>query len=129
MQYLRKNLIIAGWVCMLLGTALVVADAFGGLLAAGGVLALTGVSLLLLGLNTSQEGMSPAQIAAWQPEASELPAAGRVMYRVDTTLDDPLRTSILCGACGELTTVDGTKPTVFACPSCKAELWEEEEEE
>ena len=127
MLYLRNNLIIAGWFCMLLGTALVFVGGLGGLLAAGGVMAVTGVSLLLLGLNTSQEGMSSTQIAAWKPDVSELPEAGRVMYRVDTTLDDPIRTSILCGACGMLTTLDGTKPAVFTCPTCNAALWEEAE--
>ena len=38
----------------------------------------------------------------WAPSPETLPEAGRVMFRVDTTLDDPIRTSVLCGACGNL---------------------------
>ena len=33
----------------------------------------------------------------------ELRDAGRPMFRIDTTLDDPIRTSILCGRCAEIT--------------------------
>ena len=64
----------------------------------------------------------------WEPSAIELPDAGRPMFRIDTTLDDPIRTSILCGRCAELTWIEGRKPKIFTCPSCGIDLWKSEEE-
>jgi ribosomal protein S27AE len=71
--------------------------------------------------------MSPEEIENWLPAAEQLPDAGRVMYRVDTTLDEPIRSSILCGPCGTVTTIDGHKPSEYACPKCGIRLWQEEE--
>ena len=50
------------------------------------------------------------------------------MFRIDTTLDEPIRTSILCGRCAEITWIEGRKPKTFTCPSCGIDLWKSEEE-
>jgi transposase len=50
------------------------------------------------------------------------------MFRIDTTLDEPIRTSILCGRCANIEWVEGKKPKNFTCPSCGTELWVSEEE-
>ena len=75
--------------------------------------------------------MSEKEIQDWIPEVGKLPegAEGSVMYRVDTTLDDPIRTSVLCGRCGELTWTDGKRPRKFSCPNCDTLLWDKPEEE
>ena len=75
-----------------------------------------------------EENVDPDKVAAWEPAAGKMPDAGRVMYRVDTTLEDPVRTSILCGRCGRLDWVEGTKPKSHACSECDTLLWESEEE-
>jgi transposase len=49
------------------------------------------------------------------------------MYRVDVTLDEPVRSSVLCGPCGHVELVAGGKPSSYSCPSCKMLLWDEEE--
>ena len=63
-----------------------------------------------------------------ESEADSLPDAGRVMYRVDTTLYEPKKTTILCGSCGNIAEVDGGRPQMFNCPECGIFLWEDEEE-
>ena len=70
--------------------------------------------------------MTPEEVAVWEPDSGPLPrAGGKIMFRVDTTLDDPIRTSILCGACGVITWVEGPQPKGFNCPQCALELWVE----
>jgi formylmethanofuran dehydrogenase subunit E len=70
--------------------------------------------------------MSEKEIRDWTPEVGELPegAEGSVMYRIDTTIDEPVRTSVLCGKCGELTWVDGLRPQTFICLGCDTMLWD-----
>jgi hypothetical protein len=72
--------------------------------------------------------LSPEAIAAWTPSMERLPDAGRFMYRVDVTMDEPFHSTILCGPCGNLETVDGLRPDEYTCPSCKRQLWVNEEE-
>lgn len=131
MQHLRTNVFIAAWALLLLGTALVLGLPGPNGLTLGAPSGLVGVCLLLwaLGMKEEPEGMSPVEIARWTPEAEAMPpgAGGSVMYRVDTTLDSPVRTSILCGACGHLDWVDGPRPGAYACLGCGRGLWEEEE--
>ena len=79
-----------------------------------------------MSLNSEESGWSAEKIAGWIPASEEMVEAGRVMYRVDTTLDEPINSTILCGSCGEVTLIDGPKPSDFTCPVCKEELWEEE---
>ena len=126
MQYLRLNLIIAAWACLILGGTLVVSDvAIMGYTVVSG-----GTALLILAMAVPNEvlEMSDEQIAAWSSPGGEMPDAGRPMYRIDTTLDEPIRTSILCGRCGTRSEVDDRKPVSWACPACGTELWDGEEE-
>ena len=55
-------------------------------------------------------GLSPEAVAEWTPSIERLPDAGRFMYRVDVTMDEPIKSTILCGPCGHLETVDGLRP-------------------
>jgi hypothetical protein len=61
------------------------------------------------------------------PEGELLPDAGRFMFRVDVTLDEPVTSSILCGPCGQVTVQPGPKPKSYTCPNCSRLLWDEEE--
>jgi hypothetical protein len=72
--------------------------------------------------------MSEKAIQEWTPSGEALPDAGRVMYRVDVTLDKPVKSTILCGSCGHVETVDGSKPSTHTCSKCSVLLWEAEEE-
>ncbi|MBT5593252.1 MAG: hypothetical protein HOJ55_05330, partial [Euryarchaeota archaeon] len=54
--------------------------------------------------------------------------ANRIMYRVDVTIDEPKKTTILCGPCGTVTEIDGDRPSEFTCPSCNRQLYVNEEE-
>ena len=85
--------------------------------------------LFVIGMSTpSQRTMNEEDIAAWKPSAEQLPDANRIMYRVDVTIDEPKKTTILCGPCGVVTELDGDRPTSFTCPACKTFLYEDEEE-
>ena len=89
---------------------------------------LFGIVFFIVGMSMNRQvGLSPEAIAGWQPEGETLRDAGRFMYRVDVTLDEPIRSSILCGACGHVHVQDGSKPSSFTCPNCGVQLWEEEE--
>ena len=76
----------------------------------------------------SQMGMSPEAVAEWKPSMERLPDAGRFMYRVDVTIDEPIKSTILCGPCGNLETVDGPRPSEYTCQECGKLLWSSEEE-
>lgn len=122
------NLLIAGWSCTLLGTTLVftLPEPMG--LLVGSPLLVAGFPLLMIAFSVGRSDMARSADPNWAPSTETLPDAGRVMFRVDTTLDTPIRTSILCGACGNLEWVNGGKPGRFTCPSCSRELWKQEEE-
>ena len=49
------------------------------------------------------------------------------MYRVDVTIDEPKKTTILCGPCGVVTELDGDRPT-YSMP-CMQYVPREDEEE
>ena len=76
----------------------------------------------------SELELSPEAVAAWVPSMERLPDAGRFMYRIDVTMDEPIRTTILCGPCGNLDTVEGSRPEQYICPACDLTLWVSEEE-
>ena len=83
----------------------------------------------MLGLSMDDEShVDSGSVADWEPDSSKMPDAGRVMFRVDTTLDSPIRTSILCGRCGKVDWVEGRKPKIHTCSECDTLLWESEEE-
>ncbi len=124
----RVNLLIAGWMCVMLGIGLNSMDVW----EAGVILSLSGIVLLLLGFIQPADirEMSDAAIAQWIPEESVLPpdGSGNVMYRVDTTLDPPIMTTVLCGRCGTTTQIDGRRPKAWTCSVCSTSLWNHEEE-
>jgi hypothetical protein len=120
----RENFLITGFFCILFGASMSVAGL--------GPMALTvglfGVVFFLVGMSLGrQTGLSPEAVAQWRPDGEQLPDAGRFMYRVDVTLDDPVRTSVLCGVCGHVEVLDGPRPSGFTCPACATTLWDEEE--
>ena len=95
----------------------------------GAISGLSGIICFFIGMSTPTDmSMSPEAVAAWTPSIERLPDAGRFMYRVDVTMDEPIKSTILCGPCGSLDTIDGPKPEEYICPSCNRQLWYSEEE-
>ena len=134
MQYMRKNLIISGWICLILGTGAVFSDLDGMLSIIGTTISMAGLGLIILGIGSKEQGMTSEQISSWKPSQEDLDESSdlnfedkRIKFRIDTTLDDPIKTSILCGNCSKLTIINNSKPKSFKCPKCKFELWDEEE--
>ncbi|MBL6733777.1 MAG: hypothetical protein ISP84_04460 [Candidatus Poseidonia sp.] len=120
----RENFLITGFVCIVFGASMSVA----GLGPMAMTVGLFGVVFYIVGMTLGrQTGMSPEAVANWVPEGELLPDAGRFMFRVDVTLDEPVTSSILCGPCGQVTVEPGPKPTSFSCPACHRLLWDEEE--
>ena len=82
----RENFLITGFVCILFGASMSVA----GLGPMAVTVGLFGIVFFLVGMTLGrQSGLSPDAIAQWQPDGERLPEAGRFMYRVDVTLDEP----------------------------------------
>jgi len=129
MQGVRQNLLISGLACLSIGS-IITLGLDPALAPFGATIGLAGIVLFIWGYSTKPDeyGLSHEEIAAWQPSEGQLPDSGRVMYRIDTTLDEPITTTILCGACGDVAKVDGRKPNSWDCPSCDAFLWHDEEE-
>ena len=126
----KVNTVLAAWACLILGGGIALtSDASEFTLATAVPLVIAGAVLLMIGLGMEDEGSSdPNSVADWEPDSTKMPDAGRVMFRVDTTLDPPIRTSILCGRCGKVDWVDGRKPKSHTCSECDTLLWESEEE-
>ena len=120
----KENILVAGLICLVTGAFLSV----GGIYSMGATIGVGGLVLFVLGMSMkSQRTMSPEEIENWLPAAEQLPDAGRVMYRIDTTLDEPIRSSIVCGPCGSVAVIDGHKPSEYTCSACGTRLWQEEE--
>ena len=120
----RENFLITGFVCIFFGASMSVANL--------GPMALTvglfGVVFFLTGMSMGRRtGLSPEAVSNWQPDREVLPEAGRFMFRVDVTLDEPIRTSVLCGVCGSVDVQDGPRPASYMCQICDIQLWDEEE--
>ena len=120
----RENFLITGFVCIFFGASMSVANL--------GPMAVTvglfGVVFFLTGMSLGrQSGLSPEAVSNWKPEQGVLSEAGLFMFRVDVTLDEPIRTSILCGPCGSVQVQDGPRPATYTCPKCDLQLWQEEE--
>ena len=126
----KANTVLAAWICLILGAGIALTSTASDFaLATAAPLALAGGLLLMLGLSMDDEShVDPGSVADWEPDSSKLPDAGRVMFRVDTTLDSPIRTSILCGRCGKVDWIEGRKPKSHTCSECDILLWESEEE-
>ena len=124
MRNVRENLLISSIVCITAGAFFTVA----GIMSIAGTIGISGVVLFVLGMSTSShQGMSKKEIEEWVPESSQMPDAGRVMYRVDVTIDEPKKCTIMCGPCGHIEILDGERPAQFTCPTCSKLLWDEEE--
>lgn len=121
----RENLILAGFVCIIFGAFFTVA----GVYTIASTVGVLGILLFIVGMCLkSNIGMSEAEVRNWRPDEGKLPDAGRVMYRVDVTLDEPIESTIVCGPCGKISVEKGPKPDSFICPQCNIELWRVEEE-
>ena len=127
---LRTNTVLAAWVCITLGSGIILSSGVSAFALAVAVpLVIAGIVLLVVGLGMAvEENVDPEKVAAWEPDSTKMPDAGRVMYRIDTTLEAPIRTSVLCGKCGNLDWADGPKPRSHSCSSCSTLLWESEDE-
>ena len=121
----RENLILGGFICIIFGAFFTISGVFT-LASTVGVL---GIMLFILGMSMrSNLGMSVEAVRNWRPVEGQLPDAGRVMYRVDVTIDEPIESTIVCGPCGKVTVISGSKPSRFTCNYCDTELWNDEEE-
>ena len=125
----RLNIVISAWICIALGSSIILYDNSAFSMSISVPLSIGGIILLIIGLSMvdDDEGKMRAH-DSWTPDASLLSDAGRPMFRIDTTLEGPIRTSILCGRCANIDWVEGKKPNQFTCPSCGIELWHSEEE-
>jgi hypothetical protein len=125
----RLNIVISAWICIALGASLLLYENSMFSIFLSAPLSIGGVILLILGLSMRDEDRKyTMEDDSWSPSASFMPDAGRPMFRIDTTLDEPIRTSILCGRCANIEWMEGKKPNNFTCPSCETELWISEEE-
>ena len=125
MKNKRENFLISGIVLIIMGALMSSAVN----IVMGAISGLSGIICFFIGMSTPTDmSMSPEAVAAWKPSIERLPDAGRFMYRVDVTMDEPVMSTILCGPCGNLQTVEGGKPEEYTCPSCNQQLWQSEEE-
>jgi len=122
------NAIIAGWFCIAIGAGITFAEPSTFALSISAPLSIGGIILLVIGISMESPNYDQHHYSSWAPERATMPDAGRAMYRIDSTLDEPIRTSVLCGRCANLEWIDGPKPTIFQCPRCNTILWDNEEE-
>ena len=123
---------IASLVCLISGAAMITSSKSGEVfpIAVGAPISLSGIIMFMLAMisKPQEKKMSEKEIREWVPDNEKLPEAGKVMYRIDVTLDKPITTSILCGYCGELSKIKGNRPPEFTCENCNTQLWSNEEE-
>ena len=125
MTSLRRRVIGLGCAFVILGGAL----SAGGLWTFGGTIGIWGIIAFVAGMFMQEpDRFDPEEVASWRPSAAPMANAGRTMYRVDTTIDEPIHTTVLCGSCAHLAEMDGPRPATFTCPGCGLQLWEDEEE-
>ncbi len=124
----RVNLAMSGWACIVIGSGIILSSGPSSMvLAVAAPISISGVALLMAAIGMGQtEEINHDEIHAWTPDADLLPDAGGPMFRVDTTLIAPMKTSILCGRCGNLEVLNGPKPSKYICHECEILLWEEE---
>jgi len=126
----RLNTVLSAWACIAVGSAIVLYSGSSPFaLALGAPVSIAGAILLFIGIGMNDETSVDEQIiSSWEPESDIMPDAGGPMYRIDTTLVEPIRTSILCGRCGNIQWEEGGRPQLFVCPICEVELRRDEEE-
>ena len=113
MKNRRENFLISGIVLIVLGALF----SLGVNIAMGGVMGISGILCFIIGMSVPSEmEMSPEAIANWQPSMERLPDAGRFMYRVDVTLDEPIKSTILCGLVGKLQPMTAANPQSSHAP-------------
>ena len=125
--FARDNLLLSGWICVVLGASISIAvpESIGYTISFP--LGVGGIIMLILGMRSDpEERVNIEQMRSWAPEEGPMREAGRVMYRIDTLIDPPIRTTIKCGSCGKVKWVEGGKPKSWTCPFCNIQLWEEE---
>jgi len=124
-----SNIVFVAWTCIALGTGIVFIDSSPISISIAAPFSLVGIFLLLYAIGWAEpRGISSSEVSNWTPGSSTLPDAGRPMYRIDTTLEEPIRTSILCGRCSHIELVSGTKPNSYSCVACGTLLWAMEDE-
>ncbi len=122
---IRENFLISGIVLIVSGAILTLSVN----IVMGAISGVSGIICFVIGMSiNSNMEMSPEAVRSWMPSSELLPDAGRFMYRVDVTLDDPIKTTVLCGPCGDLEIINGPKPSSYTCKSCGKFLWSEESE-
>ena len=125
MKNRRENFLICGIVLIVFGALF----SLGVNIAMGGVVGISGILCFIVGMSIpSKLELSPEAISEWKPSIERLPDAGRFMYRVDVTMDEPIKSTILCGPCGHLETIDGPRPKKYNCINCNRAFWIDEEE-
>ena len=125
MQGARENFLVSGVICIVAGGFFSGA----GIYSMGATIGVAGIVLFIVGMSIKTEiGMSAQEVEQWLPSAEMLPEAGKVMYRVDVTLGEPKKCSILCGACSHIHIQDGERPETYSCVNCGKFLWLDEEE-
>ena len=124
----RANLAISGWTCIVIGSGIILSSGPSSMvLAIAAPISISGIGLLLVAIGmTDEQEVDQEEIQAWMPDTDFLPDAGGPMFRVDTTLIPPVKTSILCGRCGNVEILNGPKPSKYFCYDCEIILWEEE---
>ena len=96
MRNVRENFLISGIVLIVSGA--IFSTSVNILM--GAIAGVSGIICFIIGMSTpSSMGLSAEGVASWQPSLERLPDAGRFMYRVDVTLDEPIKSTILCGPC------------------------------
>ena len=125
-----QNVIISSFLCIVVGTILFINSKSIMWASASVTVFIAGIILMLIGVFLKISSIiDTKKIDNWIPDSNYLPDAGRAMYRIDTTLISPTRTSILCGKCKHIEWVDGRKPTSYSCTNCGILLWQNNEEE
>jgi hypothetical protein len=121
----RENFLLSAVILIVLGAMI----SLGADMIMGIIMGFFGVICFIIGMSTSSKlEISTEAVREWTPTMEQLPDAGRFMYRVDVTMDEPYRSSILCGPCGHLEVVDGKRPNHYTCVKCNRQLWDTEEE-
>ena len=87
-SYMKLNIVISGWLCILLGSLLLFSSGESSLiLSIAAPISVLGLILLILGLMYKDEySVNSEEILSWEPDKTQMPESGRVMYRIDTTL-------------------------------------------
>ena len=125
-----QNVYISSFLCIIIGTILFFNSKSILWSSASVTIFIAGIILIIIGISLQIYNITDIKnIDRWTPDPNFLPDAGGPIYRIDTTLVHPIRTSILCGKCKHIEWIDGSKPTSYSCIKCGILLWHNDEEE